>query len=476
MPIAESYLETSGVLTSSSLFQILENNVLPLLYKYPQIIFRMAFIQHRIRKFLRANPQLKDHPPVIEKIKQYKTLNANDLRYYIQDSWEYRDNPIRLYGGDTTRTSSYVLRRIASNISTIFKSLKNYYKNPSEYSGKPGFINFYRDGDLVTIEIDKRNANIVRGEKGLDLIIGNAKTGSQSPLVIPIPIYNDRFLEKQFQTVKIKTIAQDYYKISICYDKRFNLNPEICYDKWLSLDIGGKIICAGIRNDVWNPFLISAGPIRAANEFAKMRIGKLQTVLKQRCQDCTYNQCWRGCDKRPYWTTKMYRIAADRNQVLETYLHKVSSFVIEYCIENKIGNLVIGHNKGQKQKSKQKNKDKKGKTGFYYKKTRRMFNQIPVLKLIHQIEYKGAAVGINVSEREESNTSYLSALDCEYIPKTPRRSNKEKRKKRGMFQWSGGEIHADINGALNILRKEIGDSFISTLKKQHLHPAKYISI
>ena len=39
-----------------------------------------------------------------------------------------------------------------------------------------------------------------------------------------------------------------------------------------------------------------------------------------------------------------------------------------------------------------------------------------------------------------------------------------KRKYRGLFQSSvGKEINADVNGALNILRKAIGDGFIEVV-------------
>ena len=72
--------------------------------------------------------------------------------------------------------------------------------------------------------------------------------------------------------------------------------------------------------------------------------------------------------------------------------------------------------------------------------------------------------------REESYTSKASALDFDAVPdyRTDDESVKGKfsgnRVKRGLYRTADGtEINADINGALNIARKEFGDEW---LKKQ----------
>ena len=72
------------------------------------------------------------------------------------------------------------------------------------------------------------------------------------------------------------------------------------------------------------------------------------------------------------------------------------------------------------------------------------------------IKYKANEVGINVVVTEESYTSKCSFLDNE--PLCKQTSYKGSRVKRGLFKSSTGVIiNADVNGALNILRKVIGD-------------------
>lgn len=69
--------------------------------------------------------------------------------------------------------------------------------------------------------------------------------------------------------------------------------------------------------------------------------------------------------------------------------------------------------------------------------------------------YKCKLKGIEVVTREESYTSKCSFLDNEPIKK--HEEYKGIRIKRGLFKTSKGLlINADLNGALNILRKEIG--------------------
>ena len=70
---------------------------------------------------------------------------------------------------------------------------------------------------------------------------------------------------------------------------------------------------------------------------------------------------------------------------------------------------------------------------------------------------------------EESYTSKADSLACDTIPTYKKSDNTQhvftgKRKKRGLYQSSIGKLlHADINGAINILRKVIGNGFVKNL-------------
>ena len=128
--------------------------------------------------------------------------------------------------------------------------------------------------------------------------------------------------------------------------------------------------------------------------------------------------------------------------MIADFFHKASRKIIEFCVHNNVGQIVIGYNEKWKQKS------------HLGRITNQLFISIPFLKLIKQIQYKGILKGIIVVLTEESYTSKCSALDFEPIQHHPHYLGK--RIHRGLFRSQKGIlINADVNGALNILRKVV---------------------
>ena len=82
------------------------------------------------------------------------------------------------------------------------------------------------------------------------------------------------------------------------------------------------------------------------------------------------------------------------------------------------------------------------------------FVQIPFAKFLKMIQYKAEEVGITVILTEERYTSGTSFLDGEAPSKA--NYNKARRVHRGLFVSNTGiPIHADLNGAYQILKKVV---------------------
>lgn len=82
--------------------------------------------------------------------------------------------------------------------------------------------------------------------------------------------------------------------------------------------------------------------------------------------------------------------------------------------------------------------------------------------------YKAEEYGIKVIVREESYTSRQSALDFDPLPnygdKNANQVLSTGRRVRGLFFRSNGQvINSDVNGCLNIGRKEFGDDWLKKL-------------
>lgn len=60
------------------------------------------------------------------------------------------------------------------------------------------------------------------------------------------------------------------------------------------------------------------------------------------------------CNDR-YMSNKLETLYRKRNNRFNTYMHKASKKIIDYCLEHNVKQIIIGHNKLQKQESKLKN-------------------------------------------------------------------------------------------------------------------------
>ena len=144
--------------------------------------------------------------------------------------------------------------------------------------------------------------------------------------------------------------------------------------------------------------------------------------------------------KRQQQTRREVSLISKRRNKINDYLHKASRYIVNQLVSNDVTELVIGYNAGWKQDTRMK---KEGNQRFQY---------IPFHKFVSMLIYKCALAGIAVTTHEESYTSKCSFLDNEEICKHT--EYKGKRIKRGLFRTSTVRLlNADVNGALNILKK-----------------------
>lgn len=161
----------------------------------------------------------------------------------------------------------------------------------------------------------------------------------------------------------------------------------------------------------------------------------------------------------------MFQIIDKRNNRIKDFNNKSTRYIINYCIENKIGNIIVGYNKGQKQ------------SVNIGKVNNQNFVQIPFYKFRNKLKYLCERYGIRYIEQEESYTSKASFLSDNNIPKykdIPKKGSIERiqmgfnpdkfanntnfsgsRITRGQYKDYNYNIivNADINASCNILSK-----------------------
>ena len=140
---------------------------------------------------------------------------------------------------------------------------------------------------------------------------------------------------------------------------------------------------------------------------------------------------------------------------MKDMMHKVSTDIVRYCVEHKVGTIVMGVNRGWKQG-----------TGMG-KVNNQNFTGIPHVKLKQMIRYKAAREGIRIIEQEESYTSKADITAMDPMPVYGREDGRPvfsgRRIKRGLYACSAGyTVNADCSGAANILRKAVPEAWKGT--------------
>jgi len=147
-----------------------------------------------------------------------------------------------------------------------------------------------------------------------------------------------------------------------------------------------------------------------------------------------------------FWSKRLAAITEKRNRQMRDAVNKAARQVINHCLENQIGTVVFGWNKGQKD------------SANMGAKTNQKFVQIPTARLKDRIAQLCEQYGIQFIETEESYTSKASFVDADLLPtfgaKPEGWKESGKRTKRGLYRTAQNwYINADCNGAANILRK-----------------------
>jgi IS605 OrfB family transposase len=139
--------------------------------------------------------------------------------------------------------------------------------------------------------------------------------------------------------------------------------------------------------------------------------------------------------------------SAKRNRQIQDFIYCSAKYIVNYCIEHQIGNIVVGWNDGFQDKV------------DLGKVNNQTFTMLPYGKFKGRLEYLCKLAEINYIKQEESYTSKASFFDQDEIPvwnsDNPSQGNfSGKRIYRGLYKRANNQtLNADVNGALNILRK-----------------------
>lgn len=308
------------------------------------------------------------------------------------------------------KVSQWVCKQVDQNFKSFFASLKS--KNVNHKVRMPQYL-------------DKNGRNILtftnQAISQKELKEGYLKlSGCENKIKV---------LHNNIQQVRVVPQA-NRYMIEIIYsipDVEYKTNTN-----YIGIDLGLNNL-ATVGGNTIVPIIINGRPLKSINQFYNKKLSKLKS-RQDLCKNKTVNK------------KKIQTLTNKRNNKIKDYLHKASRILVNQLVSNDISTIVIGHNKEWKQDIN------------IGKQNNQKFVQIPFNTFIHMITYKAQMKGIKVIQREESYTSKCSFIDNEVICKHEK--YKGNRIKRGLYKTKTGRlINADLNGALNILKKEISNAF-----------------
>ena len=346
------------------------------------------------KKYLSYNENYK----MLKNSENYKKLNSNMAQQILKEV-------------DGSFKSFFGLLRLAKNGQYDNKKIKL-----PKYLAKDGFttlvIGFVRLKDDMLI-VPYSNS-FRKTHKEIAIKLPPVLKGKKIKEIRIIPKQHSRYFEIQY-TYEVEEVQRELNKENV-----------------LGIDLGIDNLCTCVTN-TGASFIIDGRKLKSINQYYNKINAKLQSIKDKQKTSST--------------TLRQKRIARKRNNRIEDYLSKAARIIVNYCLNNDIGKLVLGYNEDFQRNS---------NIGSINNQN---FVNIPYGKLRDKLIYLCKLYGIEFKLQEESYTSKASFFDGDEIPIYDKENQKEyifsgKRIKRGLYQTSKGKlINADCNGALNILRK-----------------------
>jgi IS605 OrfB family transposase len=341
----------------------------------------------------------------------------------LKESENYKSLP--------AQTAQQILMLLDKAWQSFFKTIKAWKIEPEKFYARPRIPGYKKkDGEHILV-FTNQQARLKDGFLKLPKVVGlSLKTRIESGLkeVRIIPRGAGYLLEIIYEKV-IKVMTRNKERI-------------------VGIDVGVRNLITMVNNIGELPIVVKGGVAKSINQFYNKEKARVQSVYSLQ-----------GIETG----MKMKKLALKHERKIDDFFHKVTWFVVDWCVEHEIGLIVIGYNENWKQEVE------------LGKRNNQTFAQLPFSKLIQQIAYKAEEKGIEIRKQDESHTSKCSFIDNE--PIEHRAEYVGRRKSRGLFRSAMGIlINADVNAGYNIVRKAVPEAFARAeadgIEGVGLHPVR----
>ncbi|WP_214628263.1 RNA-guided endonuclease InsQ/TnpB family protein [Paenibacillus agaridevorans] len=357
--------------------------------------------KNRSRPFERPSPE-----------KPFVSYPFLDALFKVMEQPDYRALP--------AQSSQGIMKVVFQNWAGFFASMKEYRQLPEKYAGKPNVPGYARS--LVKEVVFSNQDCVIKERKFLKL----PKTKLQ------LNIGKLGGIDGQLKQVRVVP-RHGQYVVELIFACPME-EKEAAQANVLAIDLGVDNLATIVTTTGSKPVIVKGKIVKAINQYYNKMKAHYTGILRQ------------GKEAREgaHTSRRLERLHLKRHRRMKDLFHKASHHIVKLAVEQRVGTIVIGHNDGWKQAS------------AIGRRHNQSFCHIPHRMLISMIQYKAAEQGITVILTEEAYTSKASFLDQDPLPRHDEEGTwtfSGKRIHRGLYRSTKGLIHADVNGAANIMRK-----------------------
>ena len=254
-----------------------------------------------------------------------------------------------------------------------------------------------------------------------------AKAHDIKSIQIPFP---ERLADRKIKEVRVlPNYDGTYFKIQYCYET--STKEPASNNGVMGIDIGVDNLASCIT-DNGTSFIMDGRKLKSINRYWNKQKAYYQSISDHQNQK---------------WTHRMDTLTRKRNNRTKDIMRKSARYIVNHCIDNGIGTIVVGYNPDFKRDS------------DLGRRNNQNFVQISFGDFRQILASLCEQEGILYVEQEESYTSKSSFLDNDPLPKFDVehpyiKKFSGKRVLRGLYCSADGTcVNADINGAANIIRK-----------------------
>ena len=367
--------------------------------------------------------------------KEYQTLGFEKMPDWYSQKKRLKDNI--WYKSLPSQTSQDILARLDESWKSYFvlhqkwehKKMCNSLK---ESDGEPRSPYFKKDGYHMNIKYLSNGFKVINNKIRLSI-----PKALKDHLKNKYQIYEGYLFiktRKAFEKIKqieFSFIENNKYKVYVIYEtkSKTKINDNKHY---ISIDIGTKNLLT-IYDNKGKSFIVSGQSLLNNNYYFSKAIAYYQSK---------YDKCYPN-HKKGGITKRIKHLYEMKNKRMNLILHRVSRYIVNYCIDNNVSKVIIGDLSGLLNQEK----------AFVNNKEKHRYNQnirnICFNKLYNQLSYKLILEGIELIIVKENYSSQCSP----YSPSVSKESaDKSNRRKRGLYVVNEKVFNADSVGAYNIMR------------------------